>query len=34
MKNIGAMLKQRAHISPRLQAYVEPSTNEIGRAHV
>nr|WP_265338834.1 long-chain fatty acid--CoA ligase [Mycobacterium ulcerans] len=26
-KNIGAMLKQRAHISPRPQAYVEPSTN-------
>ncbi len=27
MKNIGAMLRQRAVVSPRLEAYVEPSTN-------
>jgi O-succinylbenzoate-CoA ligase len=27
MKNIGSMLRQRATISPRLEAYVEPSTN-------
>lgn len=27
MKNIGWMLRQRATVSPRLQAYVEPSTD-------
>jgi O-succinylbenzoate-CoA ligase len=27
MKNIGYMLRQRATVSPRLEAYVEPSTN-------
>jgi O-succinylbenzoate-CoA ligase len=27
MKNIGSMLRQRATVSPRLEAYVEPSTN-------
>jgi acyl-CoA synthetase (AMP-forming)/AMP-acid ligase II len=27
VKNIGAMLKQRAVVSPRLEAYVEPSAN-------
>jgi O-succinylbenzoate-CoA ligase len=27
MKNIGAMLRQRAVVSPRLEAYVEPSSN-------
>lgn len=27
MKNIGGMLKQRAVVSPHLEAYVEPSTN-------
>jgi acyl-CoA synthetase (AMP-forming)/AMP-acid ligase II len=27
MKNIGAMLKQRAVVSPRLEAYIEPSAN-------
>ena len=27
MKNIGAMLKQRAVVSPQLEAYVEPSAN-------
>jgi acyl-CoA synthetase (AMP-forming)/AMP-acid ligase II len=27
MKNIGAMLKQRAVVSPELEAYVEPSAN-------
>src|ERR1700739_1345265 len=27
MKNIGATLKQRAVVSPQLEAYVEPSTN-------
>ena len=27
MKNIGHMLRQRATVSPRLEAYVEPSTN-------
>ncbi|OSC43242.1 acyl-CoA synthetase [Mycobacterium decipiens] len=27
MKNIGSMLRQRASVSPRLEAYVEPSTN-------
>ena len=26
MKNIGSMLKQRAFVSPKLEAYVEPST--------
>lgn len=26
MKSIGSMLKQRAFISPHLEAYVEPST--------
>ena len=27
MKNIGAMLKERAVVSPQLEAYVEPSAN-------
>ena len=27
MKNIGSMLRQRATVSPQLEAYVEPSTN-------
>ena len=27
MKNIGSMLRQRATVSPRLEAYVEPSAN-------
>jgi O-succinylbenzoate-CoA ligase len=27
MKNIGSMLRQRATVSPRLEAFVEPSTN-------
>ena len=27
MKNIGAMLKERAGVSPQLEAYVEPSAN-------
>jgi acyl-CoA synthetase (AMP-forming)/AMP-acid ligase II len=27
MKNIGSMLRQRATVSPRLEAYVEPSTD-------
>ena len=27
MKNIGSMLRQRAIVSPQLEAYVEPSTN-------
>jgi acyl-CoA synthetase (AMP-forming)/AMP-acid ligase II len=27
MKNIGAMLKQRAVVSPRLEAFVEPSAD-------
>ena len=27
MKNIGSMLRQRATVSPRLEAYVEPSTS-------
>ena len=27
MKNIGSMLRQRATVSPLLEAYVEPSTN-------
>src|SRR5580693_7744067 len=27
MKNIGSMLRQRATVSPRLEPYVEPSTN-------